>query len=79
MTPFNYRKEYEKYFKKVETEKELYDLDVVRNQLKSKNIDYSDINLEKWLDTTKSSPTTPKTSTSKLPSTETVMLPFSEE
>jgi hypothetical protein len=57
----------------------LYNLEVLKDQLKSKNIDYSGIDLEKWTDSAKSSPTTPKASTSKLPSNETVMLPFSEE
>jgi hypothetical protein len=47
LTPFNYRKEYEKYFKEVETNEELYNLEVLKDQLKSKNIDYSGIDLEK--------------------------------
>jgi hypothetical protein len=38
-----HREEYEKYFKELETNNELYDLDVIRSQDKGKGIDYSEV------------------------------------
>jgi hypothetical protein len=55
----------------------LYNLDLIKDQISSGNLDYSDVNLEKWTESAKSSPSTPKPSTSKLPSTDTIMLPMS--
>ena len=69
----NFNEEYLEYFKDIQTNQELYDLEVIRSQ--GKAIDYSEINLEKWID----SPTTPKASSSKLPSNEVIMIPISKE
>jgi hypothetical protein len=70
-----HQEEYQKYFKELETNQELYDLDVIRSQDKGKVIDYSDVEHTKWED----SPTTPKPSTSKLPETDVIMLPISRK
>jgi hypothetical protein len=35
--------EYKKYFRELETNEELYDLDLIRSQNKSKIVDYSDV------------------------------------
>lgn len=64
--------EYKKYFKELSEEKELYDLDVIRHQNKGKGVEYIDVENTKWGD----SPTTPKASSSKLPDTHGVILPF---
>jgi hypothetical protein len=71
--------EYPEYFrevKSVEVEEELYDLEVIRNQVegKGKAVDYSQIEIDKWTD----SPTTPKASSSKL-SSQSVMMPITRE
>lgn len=71
----SYREEYEKYFQEIETNKELYDLEVIRSQDKGKAIDFSDIEVAKWED----SPTTPKASSSHLPEREVVMIPISKK
>lgn len=71
----SHQEEYKKYFKELETNKELYDLDVIRAQNKGKAVDYSDVETAKWGD----SPTTPKPSTSKLPKRDVVMIPISKK
>jgi hypothetical protein len=71
----SHEEEYKKYFRELETNEELYDLDVIRSQNKSKIIDYSDVENSKW----EGSPTTPKASTSKLPDTHGIMLPISKK
>ena len=71
----NYEEEYKKYFKELETNKELYDLDVIRSQDKGKGIDYSDVEYTKWED----SPITPKASTTNLPKRDVVMIPISKK
>ena len=71
----SHQEEYEEYFKEIETNNSLYDLDVIRAQNKGKAVDYSDVETTKWGD----SPTTPKASTSKLPETHRVMIPFSKK
>jgi hypothetical protein len=68
----DHEKEYEKYFKELSTNEELYDLDVIKSQNKGKVVDYSDVENTKWND----SPTTPKASSSKLPKKDGIMLPF---
>lgn len=70
----SHEEEYQKYFKELDINQELYDLDVIRSQDKGKVIDYSEVENTKWED----SPTTPKTSQSELPKTDRVMLPFSK-
>lgn len=68
--------EYRKYFKEVDENQELYDLDVVRSQDKGKAVDYSEVENIKWED----SPTTPKPSKSfELPKDPGIMLPISKE
>jgi len=73
------QEEYEKYFREISTNQELYDLEVIRSQNKERTIDYSEVEKEKWGD----SPTTPKASTSNLPlntsSDPGVMLPISKK
>jgi len=69
------QEEYNRYFKELESSQELYDLDVIKSQNKGTVIDYSDVENTKWGD----SPTTPKASTSKLPETHGVILPFSKK
>jgi len=69
------QEEYNRYFKELESSQELYDLDVIKSQNKGTVIDYSDVEKTKWGD----SPTTPKASTSKLPETHGVILPFSKK
>jgi len=71
------QEEYEKYFKELSSNEELYDLDVIRSQDKGKAIDYSDIEKTKWED----SPTTPKASNLPLNSSSNlgVMIPISKE
>ena len=71
----SHQEEYEEYFKEIETNNSLYDLEVIRAQNKGKAVDYSDVETTKWGD----SPTTPKASTSKLPETHRVMIPFSKK
>lgn len=71
----NHEKEYEKYFKELSHEEELYDLDLIRHQNKGKTIDYNDVENTKWED----SPTTPKPSTSKLPERQAIILPISKK
>jgi len=75
----DHKEEYERYFKEISTNDELYDLEVIKNQNKGKVIDYSEVEKTKWED----SPTTPKASTSNLPlkpsSDPGVMLPFSKK
>jgi hypothetical protein len=71
----DHHNEYEKYFRELSLNEELYDLDVIRSQDKGKAIDYSDVENIKWVD----SPTTPKASCSKLPSSQSVMLPVTKE
>jgi hypothetical protein len=71
----SHAEEYEKYFKELSTNEELYDLDVIRSADNSKIIDYSDVENTNWED----SPTTPKPSSSKLPDSQGVMLPFSKK
>jgi hypothetical protein len=66
---------YKQYFRELEINEELYDLDVIKAQNIEKNIDYSDVENTKWED----SPTTPKASTSKLPETQRIMLPISKK
>jgi hypothetical protein len=39
----SHEEEYKKYFKEIETNEELYDLDVIKSQDKGKAIDYSDV------------------------------------
>jgi hypothetical protein len=70
-----HQEEYQKYFKELETNEELYDLDVIKAQDIGKTIDYIDVENTKWED----SPTTPKASTSKLPETHGIMLPISKK
>jgi hypothetical protein len=70
-----HQEEYKKYFKEIERNEELYDLDVIRSQGEGKGIDYSDVERTKWED----SPITPKASTSKLPERDVVMIPFSKK
>jgi hypothetical protein len=77
---FDPSEEYPEYFreiKSIEVEEELYDLEVIRNQLegKGKAVDYTQIEIDKWTD----SPTTPKAAPSKLPSNQGIMLPISKE
>lgn len=67
--------EYKKYFQEKSLNEELYDLDVIRSQDKGESIDYIDVENTKWGD----SPTTPKASSSKLPETHRVMIPFSKK
>lgn len=67
------QEEYQKYFKELETNEELYDLEVIKAKNKGKTIEYIDVENTKWID----SPTTPKASTSKLPETHGIVLPFS--
>ena len=67
--------EYKHYFKELSKNEELYDLDVIRSQDKGESIDYIDVENTKWGD----SPTTPKASSSKLPETHRVMIPFSKK
>lgn len=69
------QEEYGKYFKEIEINKELYDLEVIKAQNKGKSIDYLDVENTKWED----SPITPKASTSKLPQSQGVMLPISKK
>jgi len=69
----SHQEEYEEYFKEIEANNELYDLDVIRAQNKGKAVDYSDVETAKWGD----SPTTPKPSTSKLPERDVVIIPVS--
>jgi len=69
------QEEYNKYFKEIDKNNELYDLDVIRSQNKSKNVEYIDVENTKWED----SPTTPKASTSKLPDRDVVMIPISKK
>jgi hypothetical protein len=69
-----HQEEYQKYFKELETNEELYDLDVIRSQNNSKTVEYIDVENTKWED----SPITPKASSSKLPKTSGVMLPISK-
>jgi hypothetical protein len=75
----DYNEEYSKYFKEIEVNEELYDLEQIRSQNESKPVDYSDVEIEKWTD----SPTTPKASSSKLPSkltsNEKIMIPITKE
>jgi hypothetical protein len=71
----DYPEEYGHYFKEIEVNEELYNLEQVRTQAKGKTVDYSDINLDKWID----SPTTPKAGSSKLPSKEVLMIPIPVE
>jgi len=68
----DYQEEYSNYFKELDTNEELYDLEVIRAQ--SNKIEYLDVENSKWVD----SPTTPKASSSKLPSSQSVMLPVSK-
>jgi hypothetical protein len=68
------QEEYRRYFREIDSNQELYDLDVIKSQNKGKVIDYSDIEKTQWGD----SPTTPKASKSELPKTDRVMLPFSK-
>jgi hypothetical protein len=70
-----HQEEYQKYFKELETNEELYDLDVIKSQDKGKAIDYSDVEKTQWGD----SPTTPKASTSNLPKTHGIMIPISKK
>jgi hypothetical protein len=37
------QEEYNKYFKEIDKNNELYDLDVIRSQNKSKNVEYIDV------------------------------------
>jgi len=72
--------EYPEYFrevKSIEVEEELYDLEVIRNQVEGnkKAVDYSQIEIDKWTD----SPTTPKAGPSKLPTNQGIMVPISKE
>jgi hypothetical protein len=69
----SHQEEYRKYFKEIDTNEELYDLDVIRAQ--DKDINYSDVENTKWGD----SPTTPKASTSNLPKKERIMMPISKK
>ncbi len=69
-----HQEEYEKYFKELETNEELYDLDVIKAQNKSEIVEYIDVENTKWED----SPTTPKASTSNLPERHVVMIPISK-
>lgn len=71
----DHQEEYNNYFKELDTNEELYDLDMIRTQDKGKGIDYSDVSNTKWGD----SPTTPKASTSKLPKTQGIMVPISKK
>jgi hypothetical protein len=71
----SHEEEYKKYFKEIETNEELYDLDVIKSQDKGKAIDYSDVEKTQWGD----SPTTPKASTSNLPKTHGIMIPISKK
>ena len=75
ISPIDYRDEYNLYFKEVELNQELYDLEVIKTQSKGKDIDYSDVENIKWKD----SPTTPKASSSKLPANPVLMIPISKE
>jgi len=43
----SYQEEYEKYFNEIETNKELYDLELIRTQDKGKAVDYSDLETDK--------------------------------
>nr|QGP74777.1 hypothetical protein [Russula griseocarnosa] len=70
-----YKEEYEQYFKEINTNEELYDLDVIKSQNKSKIIDYIDVENTKWED----SSITPKATTSKLPETQGIMVPISKK
>jgi len=70
-----HQEEYENYFKELDSNQEMYDLDVIRNQNKSTIVDYSDVEKTKWED----SPITPKASTSNLPKTERIMMPISKK
>jgi len=69
------KEEYEKYFKEIDQNQELYDLDVIKDQNKGKVIDYSEVENIKWED----SPTTPKPSTSNLPERNVVIIPISKK
>lgn len=69
------KEEYQKYFKEMDTNQELYDLDVIKAQNKGKVIDYSEVENTKWED----SPTTPKPSTYKLPERDSIILPISRK
>jgi len=71
----SHEEEYKQYFKEIERNEELYDLDVIRSQAKEKGIDYSDVENTKWED----SPTTPKASSSNLPERHVVMIPISKK
>jgi hypothetical protein len=71
----SHQEEYEKYFKELETNEELYDLDQIKSQDKVKSVDYTDVQKTKWED----SPTTPKPSFSKLPERDPVILPVSRK
>lgn len=68
----DYQEEYFHYFKELEVNDNLYDLEVIRAQ--SNKVEYLDVENSKWVD----SPTTPKASSSKLPSSQGVMLPISK-
>jgi hypothetical protein len=71
----SWREEYDKYFKEISSNEELYDLDQIRSQSKGGIVDYTDVENTKWED----SPTTPKPSTSKLPETQGIMIPISRK
>jgi hypothetical protein len=42
-----HQEEYENYFKELDSNQEMYDLDVIRNQNKSTIVDYSDVEKSK--------------------------------
>lgn len=69
----DFSEEYLDYFKEIETNEEIYDLETIKSS--SSTVDYSDIQLDKWTE----SPTTPKAGPSKLPAKEVLMIPISKE
>lgn len=72
----DFREEYVEYFKEfkaIEVEEELYDLETIKSS--GINVDYSEVQLDKWIE----SPTTPKAGPSKLPAKEVLMIPISKE
>lgn len=69
----DYEEEYSNYFKILETNEEIYDLETIKSS--PSVVNYSDVEIEKWNE----SPTTPKAGPSKLPSKEVLMIPISKE
>lgn len=67
------REQYNEYF--VEKEENILDYTDGCNKIKKGIVDYIDVENIKW----ESSPTTPKASTSKLPKTQSIMLPISKK